>query len=125
MKCCNHPASDAVAICKTCGRAVCQECMLESENGIACRQSCAVLLSRENETRTKLYAHFKNVKRMTFLGSFFSLGMGILFMYFSSLGFGIVYDFIFLLGAGFAVYGLVVLLVYMVIFFQTKKKVQG
>jgi len=41
MKCFNHPAGDAVAICKACGRAFCAECVLESEQGVACQQSCA------------------------------------------------------------------------------------
>jgi uncharacterized UBP type Zn finger protein len=41
MKCFNHPAGDAIAICKACGRAFCAECVLESEKGVACQQSCA------------------------------------------------------------------------------------
>ena len=41
MKCFNPPAGDTVAICKACGRAVCAECLRESEQGVACQQSCA------------------------------------------------------------------------------------
>ena len=41
MKCFNHPAGDAVAICKAFGRTFCAECVLESEQGVACQQSCA------------------------------------------------------------------------------------
>jgi len=122
MKCFNHLEREAVAICKACGKAVCRECGLETENGIACQQSCAKTLSKKNKLHAKQAAHLKNIKRMNFLGSFFSIGVGILFIYFSSQGFGLVYDFVFLLGAGFIVYGIVAQLVNMVIFFKNKKK---
>jgi len=129
MKCFNHPASDAVAICKACGRAVCPECGLDSKNGIACRQSCAETLSDKNELYAKQAANLKNIKLVNFLGSFFSIGMGCLFIYFSSQGFGLVYDFIFLLGAGFTVYGIMAQLVILFIFFKSKytkqRKVSG
>jgi hypothetical protein len=124
MKCLNHPEREAVAICKACGKAVCPECLLESENGIACQQSCAAALSEKNELFVELAGHLKNIKRMNFLGSFFSIGVGFLFMYFSHQGFGLVYDFIFLLGAGFTVYGIMAQFVNMVIFFKSKKKKQ-
>jgi len=55
----------------------------------------------------------------------FSIGMGILFIYFSYHGFGPVYDFIFLLGTGFTVYGFMAQLANMVIFLKSKKKKQG
>ena len=121
MKCLNHPARDGVAICKACGKAICRECAQESEGGIACQQSCIDTLSKKNELYSKQAAHLKNLQRMNFLGSFFSIGMGILFIYFSSQGFGLVYDFIFLLGVGFTVYGIVAQFVNMVIFFKKGK----
>ena len=120
MKCFNHPAREAVAICMACGRAVCPECGLDSEDGIACRQSCARILSKQKELHAKQSAHLKNIKNMNFLGSFFSIGMGCLFIYFSSQGFGLVYDFIFLLGAGFAAYGIMAQLVIIFVFLRTK-----
>ena len=120
MKCFNHPAGEAVAICKACSKAVCAECVLETEHGVACKQSCVKSLSEKNELYTLQAAHLKNIKRMNVLGSFFSLGMGILFIYFSSQGFGIVYDFIFLMGAGFAVYGIMAQLVNLAMFLKSK-----
>ena len=122
MKCFNHPLTEAVAICKACGKGVCPECGLESENGIACQQSCAKTLSDKNEMYAKQAAHLKNIKRMNFLGSFFSIGVGGLFIYFSSQGFGLVYDFVFLLGAGFAVYGIIAALVKYGYIFQIKEQ---
>ena len=122
MKCFNHPDTDAVAICKSCGRAVCHECALPSDVGIACQKSCAQVLSNKASLNSKQASHLKNLKRMNFLASFFSIGMGILFIYFSSQGFGLVYDFIYLLGIGFTVYGVVAQFVNMLIFFKTKNQ---
>ena len=49
MKCFYHRTDDAVAICKSCSRALCSGCAAEVEDGIACRGRCeerAALLSR-------------------------------------------------------------------------------
>src|SRR5210317_545618 len=122
MKCYNHPERDGIAICKACGKAVCHECAQESENGIACQQNCINTLTEKKNLYSLQAAHLKNLKRMNLLGSFFSIGMGILFIYFSSQGFGLVYDFVFLLGAGFTVYGIVAQFVNMFIFFKSRKQ---
>ncbi|MFC1826418.1 hypothetical protein ACFLZQ_00595 [Thermodesulfobacteriota bacterium] len=121
MKCYNHPERDSIAICKSCGKAICHECAQESENGIACQQSCRNSLSKKKELYINQAAHLKNLKRMHVLGSFFSIGMGLLFIYFSSQGFGLVYDFVFLLGVGFTVYGVVAQFVNMLILFKARK----
>jgi hypothetical protein len=121
MKCYNHPDKDSIGICLSCGKAVCHDCARESEDGIACQQSCINSLSERKAFYSIQATHLKNLKRMNLLGSFFSIGMGILFMYFSSRGYGLVYDFIFILGVGFIVYGIVAQLVNMIIFFKNKK----
>ena len=120
MKCYNHPEKDGVAICQACGKAICHECAQESEGGIGCQQSCIDSLARRKELHIKLAAHLKNMKRMSILGSFFSIGMGILFIYFSYQGYGLVYDFVLLLGIGFTVYGFVAQFVNMLIFFKSR-----
>jgi hypothetical protein len=120
MKCYNHSEREAVAICRACGKAVCQECGLETENGFACQQSCAKSLSGIHEHYAGQAAHLRNIKRMNFLGSLFSIGMGLLFIYFSFMGSGVVYDLILLLGAGFTLYGVVAQLVNMIIFLKSK-----
>ena len=122
MKCYNHPENDAVAVCKACGKAVCRACGIKTGNGFVCQQTCAETLIKKNQLQTRQAAHLKNIKRLNFLGSLFSIVMGLLFMYFSSLGYGIVYNFVFLLGAGFTIYGVIAQFVTMVIFFKSKQK---
>ena len=122
MKCYNHPERDGVAICKACGKAICHECAKESEAGIGCQQSCIDSLEKRNDWDTKQAAHLKNMKRISILGSFFSIGMGILFIYFSHQGYGLVYEFIFVLGIGFTVYGVVAQLANLFTFYISRKK---
>lgn len=40
MKCFHHPDRDAVAICKSCSRALCLECTADVPPGVACRGKC-------------------------------------------------------------------------------------
>jgi hypothetical protein len=46
MKCFNHPAVDAVALCKNCLKAVCRDCATEMELGVVCRGGCGTSASR-------------------------------------------------------------------------------
>jgi len=49
MKCFNHFEHDAVAICQHCGKALCKECLVESEEGISCRGRCERRIGEFNE----------------------------------------------------------------------------
>jgi len=40
VKCYNHPATDAVGVCKVCQKGICRECATEHEIGIVCRENC-------------------------------------------------------------------------------------
>ena len=40
MKCFYHRDKDAIGICKSCSRALCQECAAEFPKGIACKGRC-------------------------------------------------------------------------------------
>ena len=122
MKCYNHSERDAVAVCKACGQAICHTCSIKTGNGFVCQQSCAESLAELNMLQTSQKAHLKNIKRLNLLGSLFSIGMGLLFIYFSFQGYGLVYDFVLLLGAGFTVYGVVTQSITLIMFFRSNKK---
>jgi hypothetical protein len=122
MKCYYHPERDGVAVCKACGRGVCLECAKESEETVACQQSCIDSLKKRTDLFSRQAAHLKNMKRISILGSFFSIGMGILFIYFSYQGYGLVYEFIFVLGIGFTVYGVVAQLANFFTFYISRNK---
>jgi hypothetical protein len=49
MKCFNHHADDAVAICKNCNKALCQVCVADVGNGVACVGQCEEEVRALNE----------------------------------------------------------------------------
>lgn len=58
MECFAHPGSDAVGICKTCGKAVCRDCVVDTGFAIACSESCAseaTALHQMNQAGKRLY----------------------------------------------------------------------
>lgn len=96
MKCFNHHTDDAVAICKSCGKALCPQCAASLPNGIACKNNCEdrvnmlnLMIDNNNKviattnTNLKSYAVFSII-----LGALF-ISMGGLFyrtdVYFSAI----------------------------------------
>lgn len=41
MECFTHSAAPAVGVCKTCGKAVCRTCVIDSGMFVACSEVCA------------------------------------------------------------------------------------
>jgi hypothetical protein len=40
MNCFKHRATSAIGICKSCGKGVCPDCVADTGQGLACRDSC-------------------------------------------------------------------------------------
>ena len=40
MNCFNHRDKPAIGLCKSCGKALCEDCLTEVPNGLACKGSC-------------------------------------------------------------------------------------
>ena len=40
MNCFQHADRSAVGVCRACGKALCRDCLVEVEGGIACRDTC-------------------------------------------------------------------------------------
>ena len=71
MKCYSHNDTDAIAICKSCNKALCRECSVEVINGIACKNSCEeqVIYLNEIINRSKGYDKiFKKSEKASFGG---------------------------------------------------------
>lgn len=66
MKCYNHHDRDAFGVCKSCGKALCLECMSEESENIVCKDSKCVSRDKQYENMyqnaTKIYSK-KNLKR--------------------------------------------------------------
>jgi hypothetical protein len=81
MKCYSHPNTDAVAICKNCSKGLCRECLVELENGIACKGACEKEVKDINEIMARgktayqktAQAYKRNAIIYTLMGSIFAL----------------------------------------------------
>jgi hypothetical protein len=49
MNCFNHRDKSALAICKSCGRALCADCSTALRDGIACKNTCESRVNAINE----------------------------------------------------------------------------
>ena len=56
MKCFEHNASDAVAVCSHCGKGLCVDCASEPANGrMVCSAACADALGRADAAMQRLF----------------------------------------------------------------------
>jgi len=58
MICFSHQDKQGVGVCKSCGKAVCQDCVIEFSKGLACSAACekdAKELVEMNERGKKIY----------------------------------------------------------------------
>ena len=49
MNCFNHSGVQGVAICRSCGRALCHECIVEVGKSTACHERCEAAVAKQNE----------------------------------------------------------------------------
>jgi hypothetical protein len=49
MECFKHKGIAGVGICKSCFKAICRECAIENEYGLACSESCALVIRENHE----------------------------------------------------------------------------
>jgi hypothetical protein len=49
MRCFNHAEIHGVAICKSCGRALCHDCVVEIGTATACKGRCEAAVARQND----------------------------------------------------------------------------
>lgn len=40
MKCYNHHTHDAMGVCKHCQKGICMDCLVDTGNGLACKETC-------------------------------------------------------------------------------------
>ena len=87
MKCYYHQSEDAVGLCRSCQRGLCEECAVDLDRGLACRNRCEAtvrslielidLQTRHSATSRSLVA---GARRTGMIFSVFFLAMGIIFI---------------------------------------------
>ncbi len=107
MKCYTHRQVDAVAVCKSCGRALCPECVTEVDKGCACKNRCEEDVSVLNDLVVRGSKAYTKASSVYSKSGIFLLFMGIAFFVFGlpmALKNGSI--FFLALGIGFIAYGI-------------------
>ena len=58
MNCFRHQDQSAIAICKSCGKAVCADCSDDTGQGIACSENCVAELQQRYQLDQRLKQSF-------------------------------------------------------------------
>lgn len=80
MKCFNHPDIDAVALCKSCSRALCRECMAEVGLSCSCRNRCEKDVATLNELVERARTVYGKSSATYFRTGLFTLLIGAVFI---------------------------------------------
>ncbi|MEZ5405790.1 MAG: hypothetical protein R3F23_06320 [Verrucomicrobiia bacterium] len=110
MKCYTHRQSEAVAICKWCGRALCSDCVVEVELLCACKSRCESKVAMANNLLQKNQQVFQRAGAAYFRSTIFYFLIGSFFLLngsFNASGNQRLDTFIMGLGAIFLSYGIV------------------
>ncbi|MBN1817275.1 MAG: hypothetical protein JW828_07920 [Sedimentisphaerales bacterium] len=84
MNCFNHSNIPAVGICKSCGKGLCKDCLVEVPDGLACKQSCEERVryinflidsNKQVLTATRFHAKSATIFLFVFGGFVFLLGL--------------------------------------------------
>lgn len=108
MKCYTHRNADAIAVCRSCGRALCPDCVSEVGLACACKNRCEADVKRFNEMIAQGRPGPVNpAKLVSYDRAIFMMAMGLGFI-----GFGLFYFkgqgpnwFMVVLGAAFFSFG--------------------
>lgn len=77
MKCYNHPNYDASAVCRSCGRALCRDCVVEVGLSCSCKDRCESVVETLNYMvdrgrtvyKTTSAVHFRHAVFVSFVGA--------------------------------------------------------
>lgn len=80
MKCYNHPGIDAVAICKSCARGLCHECLTEVGKSTACKNRCEADVTTLNDLVQRGSTAYQKTSSNMSRAAFFILLLGMVFL---------------------------------------------
>src|SRR5580658_9442633 len=79
MRCFNHPEVDAVAICKSCSRALCHECVSEVGKSASCKNRCEADVAALNELVQRGRTAYQKTSSTYLRSGIFVLLLGLVF----------------------------------------------
>ena len=117
MKCFNHPDRSAIGICKSCYKGLCQECAVDLEHGLACKDKHETDVENIKMVTDKNIKIYTTALRSYLIRSLFFLFMGVLFVF---TGWAARLGFSSIIGCGFVVFALVTYFRAKALFKETK-----
>ena len=78
MKCFNHSEIDAVGVCKSCGRALCHDCIAEVGLSCSCKERCEAVVASLNDVTERNKTVYQKSSAIYRWFGIFSLMLGIL-----------------------------------------------
>ena len=82
MKCFNHPGTDAVGVCKSCGRGLCRECVAEVGLSCSCKGECEGVVAAMNELVERGRIAYQKSSAMQMRSGILVILLGGLFLFF-------------------------------------------
>jgi hypothetical protein len=79
MKCFNHSTVDAVALCKSCSRALCRDCIAEVGLSCSCRNRCETDVATLNDLVERGRTAYQKTSATYFRSGIFTCLMGAVF----------------------------------------------
>jgi hypothetical protein len=86
MKCFYHPTIDAVALCKSCSRALCHECIAEVGLGCSCRNRCEADVATLNDLVERGRTAYQKTSATYFRTGLFTFLLGCVFFLLGAFG---------------------------------------
>jgi hypothetical protein len=80
MKCFYHPTVDAVALCKSCSRALCSGCIAEVGLSCSCRNRCEADVATLNDLVERGRTAYQKTSATYFRSGLFTLLLGSVFL---------------------------------------------
>jgi hypothetical protein len=80
MKCYNHPGIDAVAVCRSCGRALCQDCTTEVGLSCSCKGRCESIVATMNDLVQRGRTAYQKTSTLQLRNAIFVILLGIVFI---------------------------------------------
>jgi hypothetical protein len=80
MKCFYHPTVDAVALCKSCSRALCSSCIAEVGLSCSCRNRCETDVATLNDLVERGRTAYQKSSATYFRSGLFTFLLGLMFL---------------------------------------------
>jgi len=78
MKCFNHSEIDAVGVCKSCGRALCHDCIAEVGLSCRCKGRCEAVVASFNDYAERNWSIYQKSSTVYWWTGIFALMFGIM-----------------------------------------------